>query len=184
MIPIQDKPPVEWNVASKIFLKENFLPVEVCQNIITQDGQTVKKNINKYQTVFQTDFSSCLLGHGHWIHETLQPLWQEIIDYYQFDIDFVEAYELKRYQNSNFFGKHIDNYASLQCNLDRKLTMSIQLSSPQDYTGGNLEILNIRQPNSQGTIVVFPAFFSHRVCPVIDGVRWSLVTWAWGPYWK
>lgn len=74
----------------------------------------------------------------------------------------------------------------------RKLSMVIQLSNPIDYEGGDFELCKddcnqlpeaeaIRQ---RGTVLVFPSFLRHRVTPVTKGIRYSLVSWHEGPYFR
>jgi len=67
----------------------------------------------------------------------------------------------------------------------RKLTMVIQLSPPDDYEGGRLEIrpsAHVVAANTDlGAAVVFPSFLLHRVTPVTRGNRHSLTIWAHGP---
>lgn len=71
----------------------------------------------------------------------------------------------------------------------RKLSMVIQLSNPDDYHGGDFEMLQtecqevpvpaaIRQ---RGTVIILPSFLRHRVTPVTKGLRYSLVSWHEGP---
>jgi PKHD-type hydroxylase len=71
---------------------------------------------------------------------------------------------------------------------DRKLSLTVQLSSPSDYDGGNFEFNEVEQlpKNSKelGTVVVFPSYLQHRVTPVTQGVRRSLVAWFQGPAWR
>jgi len=68
---------------------------------------------------------------------------------------------------------------------DRKLSVVIQLSKPTDYQGGRLELHNDPLPDhlfrDQGDMIVFPSFNRHRVTPVTQGDRYSLVTWIHGP---
>ena len=74
--------------------------------------------------------------------------------------------------------------------------MTCSLSNPSEYTGGELEF-NFNNPEKnkkqnikkcteilpRGSIVVFPSFVWHRVCPVFKGTRYSLVIWNLGyPY--
>ena len=40
------------------------------------------------------------------------------------------------------------------------------------------------QISQQGSIVVFPSFMWHRVCPVTEGTRHSLVVWNLGEEFK
>ena len=69
----------------------------------------------------------------------------------------------------------------------RKVSVVIQLSDPDDYVGGNLELHpgsnSFAVPRGKGTVVVFPSFLLHRVTPLTSGLRRSLVLWAGGePY--
>lgn len=67
----------------------------------------------------------------------------------------------------------------------RKLTAVVQLSAPEEYEGGLLEVWAGHAPDAapllQGGAVVFPAQMLHRVTPVTRGTRWSLTLWAHGP---
>jgi PKHD-type hydroxylase len=70
-------------------------------------------------------------------------------------------------------------------NSTRKLSMSIQLTDPAEYEGGNLEFMKGRNPNiaprEKGTVIFFPSYLLHRVTPVTRGKRNSLVLWYHGP---
>jgi PKHD-type hydroxylase len=67
----------------------------------------------------------------------------------------------------------------------RKLSMTIQLTDPNDYEGGDLEFMIhrdiIKAPRSKGTVIIFPSYLQHRVTEVTSGIRHSLVTWFHGP---
>ena len=59
----------------------------------------------------------------------------------------------------------------------------MQLSNGDDYEGGELEFLNVDTPvlhRSIGSITIFPSYLPHRVKPVTEGVRHSLVAWIHG----
>lgn len=71
----------------------------------------------------------------------------------------------------------------------RKISCVIQLSDPETYEGGDLELdLSMRPPRDElrkrGTMVLFPSFLHHRVTPVTKGERFSLVCWFEGPKWR
>ncbi|HZF30966.1 MAG TPA: 2OG-Fe(II) oxygenase [Gammaproteobacteria bacterium] len=95
--------------------------------------------------------------------------------------------QLARYDSANrgFYDWHTD-FAGVRPL--RKLSISIQLSNPEDYEGGDLELLYGTEPHkmdrSRGTFIVFPSFMLHRVTPVTRGVRWSLVSWILGRRWS
>ena len=67
----------------------------------------------------------------------------------------------------------------------RKLSITVQLSDPSDYEGGDLQFLITREPvtakREKGNAIVFPSFMIHQVKPVTKGVRYSLVCWCSGP---
>jgi hypothetical protein len=179
----RNKPDINWDLDKKIITKLNVIDPQLCDEIVRYGQCNVNPGIDKYPEIFRTSFHSCLLPLNHPIHEILTNVWKEIILHFQFDIDFVEPYELKRYTDEDFFGSHIDNYYSLTDNLDRKITMVLQLSDQSLYKGGDLKILNKFASREKGSITAFPSFFPHEV-EKTEGCRWSLIGWAWGPYWK
>jgi PKHD-type hydroxylase len=78
---------------------------------------------------------------------------------------------------------HMDTDKGLAA--QRKISITMQLSDPNDYEGGNLELFsssNIQvAPKEKGTVVLFPSYMMHRVSPVTKGERRSLVLWVSGP---
>jgi PKHD-type hydroxylase len=70
----------------------------------------------------------------------------------------------------------------------RKISIVIQLSDPDDYVGGDLEIMNASEktviPRGKGNVVIFPSFLLHRVVPLTNGNRKSLVLWVGGGHYK
>ena len=67
----------------------------------------------------------------------------------------------------------------------RKLAITVQLSDPADYTGGDLEYLGLdldhRALRRRGTIIIFPAYWPHRMAPLVSGTRVALMGWVHGP---
>jgi PKHD-type hydroxylase len=70
----------------------------------------------------------------------------------------------------------------------RKLSLSLQLSDPARYEGGELQAKVRAQidiaPKTRGAVIAFPSYVLHRVTPVTAGVRKSLVIWSLGPEYK
>jgi len=74
----------------------------------------------------------------------------------------------------------------------RKISITVQLSGPEEYEGGDLELFTggnyeensfIRAHKGTGTVFIFPSYLLHRVTPVTKGVRRSFVLWVGGsPY--
>ena len=71
----------------------------------------------------------------------------------------------------------------------RKVSITVQLSDPSEYEGGELQIWQggdepINAPKGKGTVVVFPSYMMHRVTRVTSGVRKSLVLWVGGEHYR
>ncbi len=67
----------------------------------------------------------------------------------------------------------------------RKLSITIQVSDGADYQGGELQFMSRRAPQvaekKAGSAYVFPSYLLHRVKPVSQGIRRSIVVWVSGP---
>jgi len=108
---------------------------------------------------------------------------------YAFDIDFLNDIQYTHYYGStnDKYDWHIDTFWGNGTPYDRKISMVIQLSDPNDYEGGEFQFdPEIAQPNAEhlrqrGTVIAFPSFIRHRVTPVTSGTRKSLVAWIEGP---
>ena len=86
------------------------------------------------------------------------------------------------YEVGHGFGWHVDMGSELAAT--RKLSLSLLLSAPEAYTGGELELCasgDAFATRAMGTAVVFPSFMAHRVTPVVSGNRISLIAFAHGP---
>jgi PKHD-type hydroxylase len=99
-----------------------------------------------------------------------------------------EGFQFTNYEApSGKYGKHIDRSINIAV---RKLSISIQLTNPEEYEGGELKLYdgNDDQANvmdkTQGTLIIFPSYVLHEVMPVTKGERNSLVTWVTGKQFK
>ena len=104
-------------------------------------------------------------------------------DKWQFDLwGFIDSLQYTVYHEGDEFGWHVDCGPKLP---PRKLSVSVQLSDPSEYEGGDLQLRVAEEietaPRAQGTVCIFPSFISHRVTPVTKGVRRALVAWVAGP---
>lgn len=124
-----------------------------------------------------------------WLYERLWSAAQECNRlFFGVDIAGVEAnVQLARYDANNlgFYDWHTD-FAGIAPR--RKISISVQLSRPEDYDGGDFELKYGTEPQrlerTRGTLLAFPSFMLHRVTPVTRGTRWSLVAWIIGNRWR
>lgn len=121
-----------------------------------------------------------------------------------------ESIQFTKYESGCFYGWHNDaglanqykpvsvgnraeglaqDYLNEKIEMVRKLSFVLQLSDPDDYEGGNLQLLDESgkiyiAPRKKGTMILFDSRTQHRVLKVKKGVRKSLVGWTVGPRWK
>lgn len=125
----------------------------------------------------------------NWVFARLSHIVSSLnADYFGFDLTgFGEALQLTNYHEAKqgMYTWHQDFGSS---GVSRKLSLVLQLSDPNDYEGGELQLLTKGQPTSmqkkRGLITVFPAWTLHQVTPVVKGTRQTLVTWISGPAFK
>jgi PKHD-type hydroxylase len=103
---------------------------------------------------------------------------------YKFDIlGFACLLQLAQYGQDGFYEWHAD--IGKGDTSQRKLSISVQLSDPDEYEGGELQLMNggeyLSLPKDRGSVVIFPSYVMHRVQPISKGLRRSLVGWIGGP---
>ena len=123
-----------------------------------------------------------------------------------------ESMQYTRYAEGQYYGWHNDSglsthykpvsvgnrvtgqetmqdFVNENCEMVRKLSFAMQLSDPDDYEGGNVQLLDEAGksyivPRQKGCIVLFDSRTQHRVLKVTKGIRKSIVGWTVGPRWK
>ena len=92
-----------------------------------------------------------------------------------------------RFDENGHYDWHHDVNWNGQVDIDRKISLTVQLSNEDEYDGGNFEFEEL-ETNAhfklKGTIIIFPSYLRHRVTPITSGVRKSLVAWFSGPQWR
>jgi PKHD-type hydroxylase len=107
--------------------------------------------------------------------------------HFGFDLtEFAEKMQIAWYSavGSGHFDWHVD-VGDGPLAAKRKLTLVVQMSAPEGYEGGALEINadghGREASRAHGSATLFPSFMPHRVTPVTAGERYSLTTWIHGP---
>jgi len=126
--------------------------------------------------------------HTTWIFRRLTDVINAInSQFFRFDLTSMEqGLQFTRYQAPDeHYSWHVDR--GMQSGV-RKLSMSLQLSDPDTYKGGDLELMYGDTPRvaerQRGRMTLFPSYVVHRVTPVTEGTRYSLVAWISGPPFK
>ncbi len=99
-----------------------------------------------------------------------------------------EQAQFTEYPKGGFYDWHMD--AEANCRFEppvRKISMTILLSPPHEFEGGDLEFMaegNKPPQLLQGQAIFFCSLIRHRVNKVKKGIRRSLVMWFGGPPFK
>ena len=146
-----------------------------------------------------------------WIYKEIHPYIHEANQRagWNFEWDWSESCQFTKYGIGQYYGWHCDSWDKpysrppladgtrpIDHGKIRKLSVTISLSHPDEYVGGNLEfdfrnqvdwdrnkkaaIHSCEGIRPRGSIIVFPSFVWHRVAPVTKGTRYSLVIWNLG----
>ena len=145
--------------------------------------------------------SSIVWMNDHWIYREVQPYVHEANRNagWNFKWDWSESCQFTKYKLGQYYDWHCDSWDKPYAKEGpskgriRKLSVTLSLSAPKTYKGGELEF-DFKQNDPaeprksricteilpKGSLVVFPSFVWHRVKPVTKGVRYSLVMWNLG----
>ena len=99
-----------------------------------------------------------------------------------------EQAQFTEYPKGGFYDWHMDS--DVNCRFEppvRKISMTILLSPPNEFEGGDLEFMtegNKPPQLLQGQAIFFCSLIRHRVSKVKKGIRRSLVMWFGGPPFK
>jgi PKHD-type hydroxylase len=163
------------------------------------EGKTIEKK-RKSQVAFFDD---------RWIYKEIQPYVKlaNNLAGWNFDWDWTEQAQFTKYGLNEHYGWHCDSYSEPYQDVPqgmvgkiRKLSVTVSLSDPEDYEGGDLEFdfrnnhdydftktdnkEICKKAKVRGSIIVFPSFVWHRVTPVTSGTRYSMVMWNLGAPWR
>lgn len=184
-------PPLRPDFAEFVIYEKVILPHEL-ETIagLWKSGQEEKATISSDE-VYDDDLRQSavvFLDPGEktdWIYRKISMFALECnATRYAFDLSgYQQPLQLTKYQEGDFFDWHLDFAAGPVSH--RKLSITVQLSDPDSYEGGDLQFQinqnRVDAPRTRGTVVVFPSFILHRVTPVTRGERMSIVGWISGP---
>ena len=98
-----------------------------------------------------------------------------------------EIAQFTHYRTGGFYEWHMDNdVVGKHQPPVRKISMTLLLSDPSTFEGGELEFMSKGKTAKlkQGQAIFFSSWLQHRVKPITQGERTSLVMWFGGPPFK
>ena len=138
--------------------------VRTCDGILMSDNQVIDKNFEIRKSI-DVD-----------LHQQLLKVVEKYsAEFPHFSPNIDTGYQLLRYNSGQFYTEHTDNFVQEQ----RSISCSVTLN--EDFVGGEFAFFNreIIIRNAIGSVIVFPSNFMypHEVMPVVEGTRYSIVTW-------
>ncbi len=177
------------------YVHNNFLDKNTCNELIElmreHEMRETRVNINN-ESVHDTKHrrgNEVLLpleDKTRWMYEKLEEVVRAYNAHaYDFKlVGFTQGIRVLEYNVGDHYQTWHQDFGRGKTSI-RKLSVSIQLSEPNEYQGGTLEFFNgnvVESPCAQGSLIIFPSFVFHRVVPVTKGTRYSLVAWMNGPH--
>ena len=180
---------------------------DVCERIV----KDCKQNILEPASVFNPDKKSSrddpevrktsihfIEGNDNKVNELAWGFLREANKIqFNYELTYFQAIQFAEYTQGSHYSWHQDDSGINESNEIRKLSLTLVLSNPDTFEGGELQFYNGDKPmedmgeitgeqvkndiNSQGTVVVFDSRDWHRVTPVNKGIRHSIVCWTVGP---
>lgn len=179
------------NKLSKVSVTPNLLTSKECDEIIlygNSRGWELGPSYVKENDIPKDDPDSriCYSVTPHkddllWLWDKVHAQINENNKYYQYKLNGPLTLYILKYPEGGHIKLHGD--ALHEHTERRKLTLSIQLSDPADYFGGELSMLGASDnvaPKEQGLCVMFPSFIQHQVHRVHTGERFSVIGWIEG----
>ena len=209
------------NLKNYYWYFQSAIPKHICDDIVKYSYQlqdqigvtglrTHEKELNKKELkdLKKKRDSNIVWMDGRWIYKEIQPYVNlpNKLAGWNFEWDWSESCQFTKYKKGQYYDWHWDslnepfyypdNPKDPRNGKIRKLSVTVSLSDPKDYEGGELEfdfrsgdpdkkpvIKKCTEISPRGSLVVFPSFVWHRVCPITKGERNSLVIWNLGkPY--
>jgi len=183
-----------WAWTNEVFTVEELdAIIQIGLSLEQDQARTGGDGLTKPNLKMRDSVTSWLFPNEvtNWVFQRLGfSIMQMNQQFFGFDLTSMEqGLQFTRYDApGQHYDWHIDRGSTHGC---RKLSLSLQLSDPDDYEGGDLELWFggnedeiVKAERQRGMATFFPSWTMHRVKPVTKGTRYSLVCWVSGPSFK
>ena len=188
----------KWKSLMANTVEPLFTPAQ-CQDIINmghqQKSEEARVGSTKKKSKYDTKMRITTIS---WLPFKAMPDMYRIIERSMLQVNgnhfgyegmsITEPAQFTEYPKGGFYDWHMD--AEVNCQFEppvRKISMTILLSPPSEFEGGDLEFMtegNKPPQLLQGQAIFFCSMIRHRVSKVKKGIRRSLVMWFGGPPFK
>ena len=176
-------------------MKNGFTPEEVEKLLFIEKLLNFKKGeIGNGEVTEHRDSNIAWLqpdNNTSWVFDRVAYLTSKVnYDLFMSDIKCIPTIQYTKYESltEQHYDWHVDEYSTYK-DSQRKISGVAILTGPDEYEGGELEIITNGNPAQSvklkpelGEVVFFASSMPHKVHPVTGGVRKSIVFWAEGPW--
>lgn len=197
------------NLENYFYVFPEVLPSRFCDDLINYGEQKTKQvaltgdyvktpeTNQDFAKLYKTRNSSVCWLDDPWVYNAILPFVDEANRQsgWNFQIETSEQCQWTKYAEQQHYTWHQDSFKTPKDGLIRKISVTVSLADGDTYEGGDLEfdlrnttdsspnIITSQEARKKGSIIVFPSFVWHRVAPVTEGTRYSLVIWNLGRPW-
>ena len=168
---------------------ENIIFLEKLMNF------TAAKTGLMHSETYNTDIRETQICFFHpdenskWLYDKISAISSKAnYDLFMEDIEFMEDIQYTIYDVGCHYDWHVDAYDEYRT-WQRKISGVVFLTDPDEYEGGELEIITNGNPDKsqklkpvKGDVAFFSATHPHKVHPVTKGIRRTLVFWVMGKF--
>ena len=178
----------------------NNVKLEDATTIVSGSPDTINRASDNYEESIKKDHDSRKTSVGFLGAENNdlnELVWGFLrranAEFFKYKLDFFQPIQFAKYQDGGHYAWHQDSTGQELNTECRKLSLTFSLTDHNNYDGGLLQFYNGERPyedkdhdvetdiKTVGTVIVFDSRDWHRVTPVTEGIRYSIVCWTVGP---
>tara|TARA_B100000029_G_C17528080_1_gene942353 strand:+ start:635 stop:1201 length:567 start_codon:yes stop_codon:yes gene_type:complete len=182
----------------RYYYKKNAISEEDCDNFLkscetkqfSTGGVIMPVDDNKEEIQENTLMRKAKIHALNAEHLFARVIWSYILEFnnhFKLSLNGYEAPQITKYDEiDDHYCWHKDVDHADNKPIHRKLSAILQLSKSTDYKGSELKLFSgpLGEEDlpigEQGDIIVFRSEEWHKVTPLIEGTRYSLIMWATG----
>jgi len=158
--------------------KETELIFEKCKNELKLENGLVYNNNEQIHIEKVRKSNIAFIKDLGFLNNRLIDVLMDKIKINGFELSGLGDFQFTEYQKDDYYNWHTDSTKDVF--KERFYSTIIQISD--EYEGGELEIIendsHITLEKGLGNLFLFPSTYLHRIKPITNGVRYSLVNWV------
>ena len=168
---------------------KNVVPHALCKTIMNYDynfqPSTYANNKGKLTSSDERVLmDECWVGKDDVYYEDIKASFERTIKKYSeefplFSVQHTTDFRINRYPLGGFMSSHVDNIHHSHGQQYGYPQVSALLYLNDDYEGGEFYVAGKMFEPEQGSAIIFPSnfMFPHGAKTVMNGTRWSIITW-------